>query len=105
MHRQREQGEDGRADGDQHRPEPHDAGVDEREPERLTLRSLPNRLISLLLKVLPPGVDLPDASLEDDEFVNVVAQNLPMPEDDRQGLLERSSVLARARALIDGLGK
>jgi uncharacterized protein len=75
------------------------------EEERLTLRSLRNRLISLLLKVLPPGVDLPDASLEDDEFVNVVAQNLPMPEDDRQDLLERYSVLARARALIDGLDK
>ena len=75
------------------------------EQERLTLRSLRNRLISLLVRVLPFGVDLPDASLEDDEFVNVVAQNLPMSEDDRQALLERSSVLARARALIDGLDK
>jgi len=35
----------------------------------------------------------------------VVAQNLPMSEDDRQDLLERSSVLARARALVDGLDK
>ena len=75
------------------------------EQERLTLRSLRNRLISLLLRELPFGVDLPDASLEDDEFVNVVAQNLPMSEDDRQALLERSSVLARAQALIDGLDK
>ena len=75
------------------------------EQERLTLRSLRNRLISLLVRVLPFGVDLPDASLEDDEFVNVVAQNLPMSEDDRQALLERASVLARARALIDGLDK
>jgi hypothetical protein len=53
--------------------------------------------------VLPFGVEPPDASLEDDEFVNVVAQNLPMSEDDRQDLLERSSLLARARALIDRL--
>jgi len=75
------------------------------EQERLTLRSLRNRLISLLVRVLPLDADLPDASLEDDEFVNVVAQNLPMSEDDRQALLERSSVLARARALIDGLDK
>ena len=75
------------------------------EQERLTLRSLRNRLISLLVRVLPFGVDLPDASLEDDEFINVVAQNLPMSEDDRQALLERSSVLARARALVDGLDK
>ena len=75
------------------------------EQDRLALRSLRNRLISLLLKVLPPDTDLPDPSLEDDQFVNVVAQNLPMPEDDRQNLLELSSVLARARALVDGLDK
>ena len=75
------------------------------EQDRLTLRSLRNRLISLLVKVLPFGVELPDASLEDDEFINVVAQNLPMSEDDRQDLLERPSVLERARVLIDGLDK
>jgi Lon protease-like protein len=73
------------------------------EQERLTLSSLRNRLASLLVRVLPFGVEPPDASLEDDEFVNVVAQNLPMSEDDRQDLLERSSLLARARALIDRL--
>jgi Lon protease-like protein len=73
------------------------------EQERLTLSSLRNRLASLLVRILPFGVDPPDASLEDDEFVNVVAQNLPMSEDDRQDLLERSSVLARARALIERL--
>ena len=73
------------------------------EQERLTLSSLRNRLVSLLVRVLPLGADPPDASLEDDEFVNVVAQNLPMSEDDRQDLLERSSILARARALIDRL--
>jgi hypothetical protein len=59
----------------------------------------------VLVKVLPFGVDPPDASLDDEEFVNVVAQNLPMSEDDRQDLLERSSVLARVRALIDRLDK
>jgi hypothetical protein len=63
------------------------------EQERLTLSSLRNRLASLLVRILPLGVDPPDASLEDDEFVNVVAQNLPMSEDDRQDLLERSSLL------------
>ena len=75
------------------------------EQERSPLSSLRNRLASLLVKVLPFGVDPPDASLEDDEFVNVVAQNLPMDEGDRQDLLERSNVLARARALIDRLDK
>jgi hypothetical protein len=33
----------------------------------------------------------------------VTAQNLRMPEAARQQLLEQSSVLARARALIDRL--
>ena len=75
------------------------------EQERLPLSSLRSRLALLLVRVLPFGVDPPDASLEDDEFVNVVAQNLPMAEDDRQDLLERSSVLDRARALIDRLDK
>jgi Lon protease-like protein len=75
------------------------------EQERLPLSGLRNRLASLLVKVLPFGVDPPDASLEDDEFVNVVAQNLPMSEDDRQDLLERASVLARARAMVDRLDK
>jgi len=75
------------------------------EQERLPLSALRNRLASVLVKVLPFGVDPPDLSLEDDEYINVVAQNLPMPEDLRQELLERSSVLARARALLDGLDK
>lgn len=75
------------------------------EQERLPLSALRNRLAALLVKVLPFGVDPPDASLEDDEFVNVVAQNLAISEDDRQDLLERSSVLARARALVDRLNK
>jgi Lon protease-like protein len=75
------------------------------EQERLPLSSLRSRLSSLLVRVLPFGVDPPDASLADDEFVNVVAQNLPMSEDDRQDLLERSSVLERARTLIDRLDK
>jgi Lon protease-like protein len=75
------------------------------EQERLPLSALRNRLASVLVKVLPFGVDPPDLSLEDVEYVNVVAQNLPMPEDLRQELLERSSILARARALLDGLDK
>ena len=75
------------------------------EQERLTLNSLRGRLTLLLMRVLPVGADPPDSSLEDSEFVNVVAQNLPMSEDDRQALLERSSVLARARSLIDRLDK
>ena len=75
------------------------------EQERLTLSSLRNRLAALLVKVLPFGVEPPDPSLEDDEFINVVAQNLPMSEDHRQDLLERPSVLERARVLIEGLDK
>lgn len=73
------------------------------ELERLPLSSLRNRLARLLITVLPFGVEPPEPSLDDDEYVNVVAQNLPMPEDDRQDLLERPSVLARARALVERL--
>ena len=62
-------------------------------------------MISLLVRVLPLGVEPPDASLEDDDFVNVLAQNLPISEDERQNLLERSSILTRAQALIDMLNK
>ncbi len=73
------------------------------EQERLALSSLRNRLASLLIRVLPLGVDPPDVALEDAGFVNVLAQNLPMSEDDRQDLLERSSLVARAKALVDRL--
>jgi Lon protease-like protein len=75
------------------------------DQERLPLSTLRNRLATLLIKLLPLGAEPPDPSLEDDQFVNVLAQNLPMPEDDRQDLLERSSVLARAQALADRLEK
>ena len=73
--------------------------------ERLALSSARNRLASLLVTILPFGVEPPDASLDDGEYVNVLAQNLPMPEDDRQALLERSNLLARARALIERLDR
>lgn len=75
------------------------------EQERLPLSALRHRLASLLPTVLPFGVDAPNPSLEDDEYINVVAQNLPMSEDDRQDLLERSSLLARAQALVDRLAR
>ena len=72
--------------------------------ERLALSSLRNRIEQLLYTVLPAGVDPPDPSLDDDEFVNIVAQNLAMPESDRQDLLERNSLVERARALLERLG-
>ena len=75
------------------------------EQERLPLSALRNRLASLLPTVLPLGVDAPDMSLEDDEYINLLAQNLPMSEDDRQDLLERSSLLARAQTLVDRLAR
>ena len=75
------------------------------EQDRLALSTIRNRLDSVLVRVLPFGVEPPDPSLEDDEFVNILAQGLPMSEDDRQDLLERPSVLARARALLERLDK
>jgi Lon protease-like protein len=75
------------------------------EQDRLPLSGLRTRLERLLVAVLPFGVELPDRSLDDDVFVNVVAQNLSMPEDVRQDLLERPRILARAEALVELLGK
>jgi Lon protease-like protein len=76
-----------------------------RDEDRVTLSALRNRIEKLLYAVLPLGADPPDPSLDDDEFVNIVAQNLGMPEAARQDLLERSNVVERARALAELLEK
>jgi Lon protease-like protein len=92
---------------------------DQRKPYRLArIQALPEllkdeelgplstareRLAQLLVTVLPLDADPPDPGLDDAEFVNVTAQNLPMPESFRQELLERNGVLARARALVERL--
>jgi len=73
--------------------------------ERGQLNMLRERLARLLDAALPLDVKPPDPSLEDDEFVNVTAQAFDMPEAARQELLERNSVLARARALVERLSK
>ena len=73
------------------------------DEERGALSSTRERLAQLLYTVLPLGAEPPDPGLDDAEFVNVTAQNLRMPEADRQQLLERNSVLARARALVERL--
>jgi Lon protease-like protein len=71
-----------------------------KDEERGDLSATRERLAQLLYTVLPLGAEPPDPGLDDAEFVNVTAQNLGMPEADRQQLLERNSVLARARALV-----
>jgi hypothetical protein len=71
------------------------------DDERVILSTLRSRIEKLLSTLLPPGSEPPDPSLDDDEFVNIIAQNLGMPEAERQDLLERNSVLARARALAE----
>jgi hypothetical protein len=76
-----------------------------KEDDRDTLNTVRARVEELLYTVLPPGADPPDPSLDDAGFVNIVAQNLGMPESARQDLLERNSVLERARALADLLEK
>jgi uncharacterized protein len=67
------------------------------------LSTLRERLARLLDTALPLGVDGPDPGLDDAEYVNITAQNLSMPEADRQELLERNSVLVRARTLVERL--
>lgn len=76
-----------------------------KDEDRVTLSALRNRIEKLLVSVLPLGADPPDPSLDDEEFVNLVAQNLGMPESARQELLERNDVIQRARALGDLLEK
>jgi hypothetical protein len=76
-----------------------------KDEDRVALSTLRNHIEKLLYTVLPLGADPPDPSTEDDEFVNIVAQNLGMPESARQELLERNSVVARARALAELLDK
>jgi hypothetical protein len=73
--------------------------------DRGALSTVRERIAKLLYTVLPLGVEPPDPALDDAEFVNVVAQALKMPEEARQNLLERSDVLARARALLMRLGQ
>jgi Lon protease-like protein len=74
-----------------------------KDEERGALSTLRERIAQLLITVLPLGVEPPDPALDDAEYVNVTAQNLRMPESDRQQLLERESVLLRARALVERL--
>ncbi len=74
-----------------------------RDEERGPLSTLRERLAKLLYAVLPLGVEPPDPGLDDAEFINVTAQALGMPESARQDLLERNSVLSRARALVERL--
>jgi uncharacterized protein len=76
-----------------------------KDEDRTTLSTLRNRIEKALVTLLPLGVDPPDPSLEDDEFVNIVAQNFGMSEATRQDLLERNNVVERARALADLLDK
>ena len=75
------------------------------DEERVTLSALRNRVDKLLDAVLPLTAEPPDPAFDDAEFVNIVAQNLGMPESARQDLLERNRVVERARALVEILEK
>jgi hypothetical protein len=74
-----------------------------KDEELGALSALRERLSQLLNTALPLDVEPPDSSLDDAVFVNVTAQALNMPEAARQELLERNSVVARARALVERL--
>jgi Lon protease-like protein len=76
-----------------------------KDEDRVTLSALRNRIDKSLITILPLGVEPPDPSLDDEEFVNIVAQSLGMPEAARQDLLEQRNVVERARALADLLDK
>jgi Lon protease-like protein len=76
-----------------------------KDEDRASLSMLRERLARLLDGLLPLDVKPPDPSLEDDEFVNVTAQALEMPEASRQELLENNNVVGRARGLVERLSK
>jgi Lon protease-like protein len=76
-----------------------------KDEDRVMLNALRNRIEKLLITALPLDADPPDPSLDDEEFVNMVAQNLGMPESTRQELLEADSLVERARALAGLLEK
>ena len=76
-----------------------------KDEDRASLSMLRERLARLLDGLLPLDVKPPDPSLEDDEFVNVTAQALEMPEASRQELLEDNNVVGRARGLVERLSK
>jgi Lon protease-like protein len=76
-----------------------------KDEDRVALSTLRNRIEKLLIALLPLDVDPPDPSLDDEELVNLVAQNFGMPEATRQELLERNTVVQRARALAELLEK
>jgi len=76
-----------------------------KDEDRVALSTLRNRIEKLLITLLPLDVDPPDPSLDDEELVNLVAQNFGMPEATRQELLERNTVVQRARALAELLEK
>jgi Lon protease-like protein len=75
------------------------------DEDRVALGKLRNQIEDLLFKILPLDAEPPDPSLDDDELVNIVAQNLEMPEATRQDLLERRNALERARALVQLLAQ
>jgi Lon protease-like protein len=66
--------------------------------DRADLSKVRFKLESLLADAIPPDSNL--RSLADDDFVNVVAQNVGLDPIERQQLLELSGVLPRARALV-----
>ncbi len=78
--------------------------VPERLPDddRGELSALREQLAQALYNV---GLESPDERLDDAGFVDVAAQTLSMPEETRQDLLERNSMLSRARTLLQWLGQ
>jgi Lon protease-like protein len=71
-----------------------------RDADLAPLSTLRQRVETLYLMRIPPDASGPDPSLSDESYVNIIAQYLNIPEPLRQELLERGSVLDRARALV-----
>lgn len=75
-----------------------------RDEDLASLTAMRDRLAAIVPRALPGNIEPPGPWLSDVHFVNVTVMLLNMPENVRQGLLERSSTILRAQALLELLG-
>jgi Lon protease-like protein len=68
--------------------------------ERSALTAQRDRLVKLLLEVIPSALP-PPIEVSDEDVINTMAQRLPMTTADRQVLLEKNGLFERSETLYD----
>jgi Lon protease-like protein len=74
------------------------------DEDKMALRKQQERLKALVTAAIGGEPNVPPG-ISDEDFVNMTAQYIDLEPSERQRLLERPSVLARAQALIELLEK